>query len=391
MINIVDKTKCCGCTACANICPANCISMKEDNEGFLYPKADANKCIGCGACDRVCPVLNYNKKISFDQKAYLVQNKDKEVLKDSTSGGAFSEIARYVIKQGGIVYGVEMTEDLIVQHTAIENEKDIGKFRNSKYVQSYLGYTFQNIKEQLETERMVCFSGTPCQCEGLLHFLGRKPDNLVLCDICCRAVPSPGMWKKFSDSVKKQYGEIRSARFRDKKLGYQYSTMAIETENGELRDGIESAPWLRMFFSGMITRPSCSECKFRSPYRHSDITIWDCFPTYRIAPEFDENVGTTRILIQSKKGQVIFNSIEDSFKCKEMSVEEVSDGVYEMHLSHPENSTKKKFFVDNESMPMGYLLDKYFPETTKVKIKKNIRRELNKIGLDKKLKHILRK
>lgn len=391
MINIVDKTKCCGCTACANICPVSCIKMVEDNEGFLYPKADADKCINCGACDRVCPVLNYKKKIAFNQKAYLVQNKDQIVLKESTSGGAFTEIAKYVIKQGGVVYGVEMSKGLFVRHIAIENEEGIGKFRNSKYVQSYLGDTFKQIKERLKTGRLVCFSGTPCQCEGLLNFLGKKPDNLLLVDISCRAVPSPGVWKSYTSYLREKYGDIQEIRFRDKGLGYQYSTLYIKTQDGEYREGIESDPWLRMFFSGMITRPSCSECKFRSSYRKTDLTIWDCFNTHSIASEFDENIGTTRVLIQSPIGQRVFNAVVSNFKYEELPVKKATAGVYEMQLSHTENPLRTDFYEDYHELRMDSLLNKYFPKTQKVKAKRTIRRELNKYGLDKTIKHILKK
>ena len=391
MIKIVDNRKCCGCTACASICPVNCIEMVEDEEGFLYPKADEEKCIGCGACDRVCPVLNYKKRITFDETACLVQNKDEKVLKESTSGGAFTEIAKYVIKRGGLVYGVEMSDALVVRHTAVDNEADLNKFRNSKYVQSYLGDTFKDVKDQLGSGRFVCFSGTPCQAEGLLQFLGKRPENLILVDISCRAVPSPGVWKRYADYMRESHGEIQSVRFRDKGLGYQYSTMYIKTRDGDEREGIESAPWLRMFFSGMITRPSCSECKFRSPYRKTDLTIWDCYPTYRMAPEFDENLGTTRILVHTEKGREVFHEIRDSFRIHSISFEDVTEGVYEMQLFHTGNPRRKEFFEDYQSMRMGEVIEKYFPETGKVKAKKTIRRDMNKYGIDKTLKHILRK
>ena len=392
MIIITDKKECCGCTACEQICPVHCISMNEDNEGFKYAKADAEKCINCGACDKVCPIKNHKKQVTFEKQAYLVQNKDAQILEESTSGGAFTAIAEYVIDKGGIVYGVEMTDDYIVRHIAVDNKEDLAKFRNSKYVQSDLGNSFSEVKEQLKSGRWVCFSGTPCQVEGLIQYLGRPYDNLILVDVVCRAVPSPGVWKKYIAAEIARRGKAISIRFRDKALGYQYSTMEITAIDGKTeRGGIESQPWLRMFFSGMIIRPSCSECKFRSPYRKSDFTIWDCFPTYKYDKNWNEDAGTTRILIHTEKGKDLFQKIRNNFMVMELPVDEAISGVKEMALSPKENECKASFFNELEQRGIDAAIQKYFHETSKVRIKKDIRLFLNQHGLDKAVKHVLKK
>lgn len=123
LIIITDKKECCGCTACEQICPVHCIGMNEDNVGFKYAKADAEKCINCETCDKVCPIKNHKKQVTFEKQAYLVQNKDAQILEESTSGGAFTAITEYVIDKGGIVYGVEMTDDYIVRHIAVDKKK----------------------------------------------------------------------------------------------------------------------------------------------------------------------------------------------------------------------------------------------------------------------------
>lgn len=139
MIQIEEKQNCCGCTACAAICPKNCIEMKEDAEGFLYPEVEQSKCVECKACEKVCPILNPRKEKSFEQAAYIVQNKDEEVLRESTAGGAFTAIAKYALRSGGVVFGVELGKDLAAHHAYIERESDLSRFRNSKYVQSCVG------------------------------------------------------------------------------------------------------------------------------------------------------------------------------------------------------------------------------------------------------------
>lgn len=327
--------------------------------------------------------------MSFKQKAVLLQHKDKEICRQSTAGGAFTLIAEYIIKYNGIVYGAMFDSEFNVKHMAVNNCNDLYKFRNSKYVQSSLGDTYQLVKEELLNDRLVCFSGTPCQIEGLRGFLSKEYKNLVLVDVVCRAVPSPGVWRRYLAAKREKYGNIKEIRFRDKTLGYQYSTMVMETDNGVLfRDGIESHPWLRMFFSGMIIRPSCTKCCFRDSKRISDFTIWDCFNSYQVDKSFDEDIGTTKMLIHSEKGERIWNEIKEACKYKEVSPEIIIKGVREMSSSPIVNERKKEFFEDYENMDMEILINKYFPCTWKVKFKKYMRHILNRIGLDKTVKHI---
>lgn len=374
------------------ICPKNAIIMKEDEEGFLYPWINKKECINCGICEQVCPIINHKKQLnSPEPKAAVVQNKNQEICRQSTSGGAFTPIAEYVIDKGGIVFGVEMDDYYHVKHVGVTNKNDLAKFRNSKYVQSDVGNTYREVKSNLDQGRLVCFSGTPCQIEGLLCYLRKSYDNLILVDVVCRAVPSPGVWKKYIEMETKTRGKC-IIRFRDKTLGYQYSTMEIKDQKGIItRDGIESDPWLRMFFSGMIIRPSCATCHFRSKYHRSDFTIWDCFNIYRIDKTFDEDIGTTRILIHSEKGKELFEEIKDKFNYKIIPCKKAVEGVRELVLSPDINKQRDEFFYDYSKMSMEQLLEKYFPTTAKVKIKKTIRRTLNRFGLDKTVKHIMKK
>ena len=104
VVSIQDKSKCSGCSACYSICPKNCISMVEDNEGFLYPKADKNSCINCGLCDEVCPLNEENNQKNGVVCSSVIQHKDKRILRQSTSGGAFTPIAEYILEQDGVVF-----------------------------------------------------------------------------------------------------------------------------------------------------------------------------------------------------------------------------------------------------------------------------------------------
>lgn len=383
MIEIKNKQDCCGCGGCMNVCPKGCITMKEDNEGFLYPEVNKDQCVQCGLCEKVCPVINFTPKDNNpDQKAFIVQHKDREILRQSTSGGAFTAIAQYIIEQGGVVVGVGMDESHKISHIFADSQQDLEKFRNSKYVQSDTGITYRQTKQYLDKGRLVCYSGTPCQIEGLIHYLRKDYENLILVDVVCRAVPSPGIWRKYCEAETKKHGPLTEIRFRDKAWGYQYPTMLIKCSDGNsFRGGVESQTWLRMFFSGMIIRPSCSSCKFRGQYRNSDFTLWDCYNIHNIDRSFDEAVGTTRMLIHSQKGERLFNKIKDSYKYRHIEVSAAVNGVVEMQSSPEMLPNRTAFFECVNQYSLEKALDKFYPNTIKVRTRKHIKKFLYKTGL----------
>lgn len=385
MIEINKKQNCCGCTACVAICPKDCIEMKEDKEGFLYPVIYKNKCINCGACERVCPILNVRREEPFEQVAYIVQNKDKKVLRESTAGGAFTAIAKYVLQCGGVVFGVELGQDLVARHVYIECESELSRFRNSKYVQSSVGGgTLRSVKFFLEQGKVVCFSGTPCQIAGLKSYLRKDYENLIAVDVVCRAVPSPLIFRKYVEYQENRMQEtITSVRFRDKYYGYKYSTMNVITNRnqGNYHNGVESDPWLRAFFSNICDRPSCHQCEFRSRYHASDFTIWDCFHVGRFSKELDNDEGATRMLVHSYKGREIFESISQELKYIKISPDSAMKGVRESGQSPKPHELREAFFKDAVELNGQDLFNKYFPDTFEVKMKHFIRIICYRLGI----------
>lgn len=385
MIEITKKQDCCGCTACAAVCPKNCIEMKEDQEGFLYPVVKKENCIGCKACERVCPIRNPKKEVPFQQAGYIVQNKNAAVLRESTSGGAFTAIAEYVLSRGGVVFGVELTEDLTARHISVESEQELSRFRNSKYLQSVVGiHTFSRVRQLLENGRMVCFSGTPCQIEGLKNYLGKDYANLLTVDVVCRAVPSPLIFRKYLEYQEKTMAEkIQTVRFRDKHYGYKYSTMNVVTDrnHGNYHKGIDSDPWLRAYFSDICDRPSCYECHFRKQYRESDFTIWDCFHVGRFSRELDNDKGATRVLVHTDKGQQVFEEIKSGLSYVEASPDALTDGAREIRSSVSPNGKREAFFQDAVRMDGVQLFEKYFPVTFRVRAEHFARMACYRLGI----------
>lgn len=391
MIDITDKSKCCGCSACANACPKQCITMKADCEGFLYPEIEQSKCIGCNICDKACPIINVKEEQIVTQSGYVVQNRDRAILRDSTSGGAFTAIAKYVIHHNGIVFGAVLNDDMQVEHAYTEKESELSQFRNSKYIQSNIKNSYNVAEAFLQQGRIVLFSGTPCQIEGLKCYLQKNYQNLITVDVVCRAVPSPYIFNKYIDMQQKRLGtKVRKVRFRDKFYGYKYSTLQLISNNKNLNyhHGIDSDPWLRAFFSDIINRPSCYECMFRKQYRASDVTIWDCLNVYEFDKKLDNDMGATRVLIHTEKGRDIFDKIKEDFFFTEVSPEILIGDVAEIKKSVTPHTQRQQFFNDAQFMEGDQLFKKYFPNTAKVKIEHAIRMICYKIGVYKFMKKL---
>lgn len=249
----LKKSECCGCGSCVDICAVRAIVMKEDEEGFLYPSVSTEKCINCGACKKVCPVQDFQKSELTAYAGYIVQHRDDEIRRQSTSGGAFTAVANAILQQGGVVFGAAFHENHTVRHIVAHNERELGKFRNSKYVQSDMSVVYEEIKNCLAEEKIVCFSGTPCQVAAVRKRFPNS-EKLYLVDVVCREVTSPKLLKKYIGYLQAQKKKkVRSIRFRDKYYGYHYSVINVEFDDGtHYRRPLHYDPYLRAFFQMYI-------------------------------------------------------------------------------------------------------------------------------------------
>lgn len=392
MIEITDKTQCCGCSACAAICPKQCITMTEDEEGFLYPTVNKEECVNCNACISVCSIQRPAKEVRTKQIGYLMQHKDEAIRMESSSGGAFSAIAFSVIEQNGVVFGAAYDENFHVIHRYVETKEQIQLFRNSKYVQSTLRDCFHEVKSFLEAGRLVCFSGTPCQVEGLVRYLKKPYENLLLVDVVCHGVGSPMIWEKYLEYQNVIENRIDSIRFRDKYYGYKYSTMTLIRGGKKIyHAGAQKDPMLRAFFSDICDRPACYQCAFKKRYRISDITLWDCFSVYDFANEMDDDKGTTRVLCHSEKGVNAINATLKMLNYREIDPDRLVKGSKEMFSAVKMNPKRERFFSDASNMTGTELFESYYPITFMVKLKTQIRTLLIKAGMYKFAKKALNK
>lgn len=299
MITLVNDKGCCGCTACASACPQNCIEMHPDSEGFLYPVIDKKSCINCGNCQRVCPVLKV-KKAEVEPECYIGFSKDRDVRKNSSSGGIFTELAKQVIDNGGVIYGAGFDSDFDVKHFSIYVKEDISLLRGSKYVQSSIGEVYREIKGLLKSEKLVYFSGTPCQVAGLYSYLDSKPHNLVTQDLICHGVGSPMVWRKYLE----QYGRIKKVCFRNKKYGWHYFSMHIETDKKKVYQRLDEDFYLRLFLDNLILRPICYDCPIKKSGSQADITLADCWSPQKVTNAvIDYDEGLSLVIANTEKGK----------------------------------------------------------------------------------------
>lgn len=320
---MLPRERCSGCTACAAICPKQCIKMVPDKDGFLYPQIQEDACTHCGKCERTCPVLNHNSVATPLPKAFAAKNTHEDCRKQSSSGGIFSAIAEFVIAQGGIVFGAAFSEDLQVMHISAENTNELARLRGSKYVSSYFGDVFLQVLKQLQSGRMVLFSGTPCQVEGLLSFLKQPYDNLLTVDLVCHGVPSAKVLKEYLKYQEQRSGsKIQSVSFRSKDTGWKRFSMKITFDDGSVHSApMRDDPYLHAFLDNLCLRPSCHDCAFKSANRNSDITLADFWGIQDIMPEEDDDMGTSLVFVHSEKGQNVLECLRDDVSMKETDAE----------------------------------------------------------------------
>lgn len=375
MIEILDKTKCSGCNACQQICPKQCISMKNDEEGFWYPKVDKTLCIHCDLCNQVCPIETpvILKHLTY---GYACRNKNTEQRKKSSSGGIFSLLAEAVIEKKGVVFGAKYNHYFEVVHDYAETIEGCQEFIGSKYVQSQIKETFIQTRDFLKQGRIVLFSGTPCQIEGLLSFLKIDYDNLITVDIACHGVPSPLVWKSYLRE--RNFTEVKKINHRSKKYGWQMFSMEIEGKQKYIKN-LENDEYLRGFLKDLILRPSCYDCAFKRVNRRSDITLADFWGIRAFNRSMDDDLGVSLAIIQSDKGKQLFNHILSKVESYEVDLSEALKDNTAMIQSVPENENRAEFFSKINHESFCSLINHYYPINKSAYYKGQLRRGLSKI------------
>ncbi|MCO5385776.1 MAG: Coenzyme F420 hydrogenase/dehydrogenase, beta subunit C-terminal domain [Desulfosporosinus sp.] len=367
-IEITEKHKCSGCSACMNICPTNCIKMKPDEEGFIYPNIDESKCIECGLCISTCPFISESEvKLFADEQpqAYALYHKNEQIRQQSTSGGAFTAICEtFCGNSNYAIFGAGYGDGLNVCHSYVKNIDDLGKFRKSKYVQSEIGMSFTQAKQLLNDGKKVLFSGTPCQIAGLKTFLRKPYDNLITVDLVCHGVPTPIMFDKYKAFMERTYKDtITAIDFRNKRnAGWENSKISIHFNKRkpyERHSLTKDDPFMNAFLSYLCFRPSCYYCPFAKTLRVSDITIGDFWGIEIIKPELNDNKGLSLVLVNTQKGRNLFKNVDGITYIESVDLYNAIKFNGQLKAPVQANKSREQFMSDLKLLKFETLIQRY--------------------------------
>lgn len=299
MIHITDKKNCCGCSACVQRCPKQCISLTEDEEGFLYPYVNEESCVECGLCEKICPILNPQEE-TFPLQVIAAKNTNTEERLGSSSGGLFLPLAKSIINEGGIVFGADYDSNWEVHHVGVENVSGLYALMMSKYLQSRIENTYKEAEKFLKCGRKVMFVGTPCQIAGLHGFLRHKVyPNLLTIDVVCHGAPSPGVWRQY---LAETYSEEEFIKSRLKAAAGKNTVLSSDIHYHNV--------YMKGFLSNLYLRPSCHDCKCKDGKHHSDISLGDFWGIDKFNPSFDDDKGVSLVLINTPKGKEFLQKVK---------------------------------------------------------------------------------
>lgn len=317
----LDST-CTGCGACVSVCSKGALKLEYNDEGFYYPKHDISRCVNCRLCEKVCHVLNApvsGDYISREYEPYMVKAKNPEVVRKSSSGGMFSILAEDILNKDGIVYGARYNfEKERLEHTSTD-KYPLDELRKSKYIESYLGDTFLDVRKQLRNNREVLFCGTPCQVKGLVTFLNAtRTDmaNLVTVRFICHGVPANLFFAEYKQWKERKVGaQMTSFDFRPKTRGWRESNLLMTFANGRKCDELYRENYYYGYYysqKNYLLRKCCYACNQLSAVT-GDFTIGDFWGDMSMMTESVGAEGISLVLVQSEKAKRVFAEISDKY------------------------------------------------------------------------------
>ena len=361
MLRVDNKTlkECCGCTACVISCPFGAVKMAPDALGFKYPVINNDLCTNCGKCFKDCQfVKSYKVFNDFEEPlVYAARFKDEKKLRESQSGGVFSAIAETILARGGVVYGVAYSENYKISHCKITKKEALNSIKGSKYVQSNLDGIFLDVINELKNDKLVLFSGVPCQVENLRKQTERlKRGKLITIDILCHGVGAPKVWEDYLHYLEIKYSSsLQNVNMRNKLLGWKGG---IETYTFKNKKRIITESYLYLYFSHYIQRESCFNCPYTNLKRVGDISLGDFWHWEKtLHQEFRYNKGISLVLINSSIGEEIFEEVSDFLEIIPSNTEECMQNV--LRKSVEPNIKRNAFLKDYNKKGFKYVAYKY--------------------------------
>lgn len=363
MLEVLEKDKCCGCSACFSACGHHAITMQLDSEGFEYPIISQEVCVDCGLCQSVCPVLQYENRKSIREKnsdaqiGFAARNKNYSQRLISSSGSIFPPIAEWILDNDGLVVGVAYDNDFNVVHKFVESKDELCALQGSKYLQCKADNdTFKNIRNELKAGRKVLYSGMACQVEGLKSFLRKDYDNLYTIDLICMGIPSYVVWQKYLSAF---FGgeKIKSINFKEKSIGWDTFTFRVDTDKRIFKERGMHNLYLRSMFLSWNMRPSCFQCPFKNAKRISDFTLADAWGVYHSTPDINDNKGLSSVIVHSNKGLELWNILKDKIDSVQVSIDDIAAGNSNLITNKPQTGDRRRFYEILLSNPRTAFVD----------------------------------
>ena len=387
-VDKLKKEECCGCNACGDACPTKAITFEVDNEGFWYPKVNYTTCINCELCTKICPEINKTelKHNDFEEpECYAAENKNLEVVFDSTSGGLFSAFADRMYRDGGYVGGAVFSEDYrTVKQFVSPNKSDLPALRSSKYLQSDCQGFYKQVKELLNNGEKVVVCGCPCQMAALRSFLRKPYENLLVLDFICLGINSPLIWQKYLDTFEERYGsKVLYSKSKSKEYGWRNLTHKVKLADGRIlyEKRNENDASRGYIVTHSYIRPACYNCAFRGLPRMSDVTLADFWGIEKFDKDLEKDLGTSLVLVNSDKGKEWFAKISKRLNYIPVPLKFAIEGNPAM-MSNPSRPTidREKFFEDVKLMSFTDVAKKYgFSTKVKDESQKSFKRRVRDI------------
>ena len=362
-IHLATIDICSGCSACASICPTGSISMKEDREGFLQPHIDTKTCIGCHRCEKTCPIITpLEIPTNIETKFYAAQLKKKEDLLEVSSGGAFWGLAQSILEKGGIAYGAAQVGVDGVRHIRVDGLEQAKLLRRSKYLPSDIRGIYESVKKDLDKGKLVLFSGVGCQIAGLLAYLHKDYKNLITCDVVCHGIPSLKAWKAYREEKERRENKrLVDVIFRNKSKGWKNNQYKMTFEDGSEEYCLSvQHPFHKAYLNGILSRRSCSVCRFAILERLSDITLADYWQ-YQ-GSRLNPTNGVSLVVVHSAKGETLLNNAKQYIELEQTSKDEAIASC--RHLTHTPLPHKNRDAFFEKLCKSGYTkaIDEYLNE-----------------------------